>query len=141
MNAEWINALWGGVLIGISVSLMLLWNGRVTGISGIIYGLINRTAGDLGWRFSFVLGLIMGGLTLFTLKPEVFGRIPESINWTVPLAGALVGFGTVLGSGCTSGHGVCGISRMSIRSLTATLLFITSGVLSVSLFKALGVLP
>jgi len=141
MNIEWVQALWGGILIGVSVSLMLLWNGRVTGISGILYGTINPVRGDKAWRFYFLLGLFVGGLTLYYLKPDSFnGSLPTS-NWTVVTAGLLVGFGTVLGSGCTSGHGVCGISRLSKRSLVATMLFVGFGILSVFALKKFGILP
>jgi uncharacterized protein len=141
MNSEWIFALLGGVFIGASVSLMLLWNGRVTGISSIIYGLINPAKGDVAWRIHFLFGLATGGVALHILKPDVFsGALPTS-DWTVLIGGLLVGFGTVLGSGCTSGHGVCGISRLSPRSLVATALFIGSGVLTVIIFRQIGVLP
>lgn len=141
MNTDWIYALWGGVLIGISVSLMLLWNGRVTGISGIAYGLLNPVRGDVAWRLYFLIGLVTGGLTLQVLKPEVFVGSPPTADWTVIVAGLLVGFGTVLGSGCTSGHGVCGISRMSPRSLIATVLFIATGILAVLFLKSIGAIP
>ncbi len=138
MNSEWLNALWGGILIGISVSLMLLWNGRVTGISGIAYGLLSAARSDRAWRLYFLAGLISGGLTLHLLKPEIFAGSLTTPDSSVLVAGLLVGFGTVLGSGCTSGHGVCGISRMSPRSLVATLLFIATGILAVLLLKSKG---
>jgi len=140
MNSEWMYALWGGVLIGISVSMMLLWNGRVTGISSIFYGMIYSKRGDLAWRIFFIAGLVMAGFSLETLRPETFGAIRLPADWTIPTAGLLVGFGTSLGSGCTSGHGVCGISRLSPRSLLATALFISSGVASVFILKKFGVL-
>jgi uncharacterized membrane protein YedE/YeeE len=140
MQQDWINALIGGVIIGISVSLMLLWNGRVTGISGIIYGALTPTKGDTSWRMQFILGLILGGLTLKALNPNVFSGSLSTENWILVVAGLLVGFGTILGSGCTSGHGVCGISRMSPRSLIATISFIAAGVIAVAIFKYLGVL-
>ncbi len=141
MNIEWVHALWGGVLIGLAVSLMLLWNGRVTGISGIIYGLLTPVPGDRAWRLYFIFGLVGGGWTLQLLRPETFSGVLATENWTVGAAGLLVGFGTVLGSGCTSGHGVCGMSRLSPRSLVATGVFISSGVLSVLILKKLGILP
>lgn len=140
MTQEWIKALFGGVLIGLSVSLMLLWNGRVTGISGIINGVLTPAKGDTGWRVLFVVGLILGGLTLKILNPNVFSGGLATEGWTTVVAGLLVGFGTVMGSGCTSGHGVCGISRMSPRSLVATVLFIAAGIVSVLIFRKLGVL-
>ncbi len=139
MQQDWINALLGGVIIGISVSLMLLWNGRVTGISGIINGTLSPVKGDTGWRVLFIVGLLLGGLTLKVLNPNIFSGSLQTETWTTVVAGLLVGFGTVLGSGCTSGHGVCGISRMSPRSLVATIIFISAGVIAVAVFKKLGV--
>lgn len=140
MQQEWISALWGGVIIGISVSLMLLWNGRVTGISGIINGVLSPVKGDTAWRVLFIVGLFAGGLTLNILNPQVFGEAASQGWGTTIVAGLLVGFGTIMGSGCTSGHGVCGISRMSIRSILATMAFIGAGVLAVVLFKQWGLL-
>ncbi len=141
MRPEWISALVGGALIGISVSIMLLWNGRATGISGILYGLLRFTVGDIAWRTSFLLGLFAGGLTLWFFYPVAFSSTLPTSDWTVAWAGLLVGFGTVLGSGCTSGHGVCGISRLSARSVLATLIFIGVGVAAVAVFRWAGLLP
>lgn len=140
MNQDWINALLGGVIIGGAVSLMLLLNGRVTGISGIINGTLTPVKGDTGWRVLFVLGLVLGGFALRLIEPDAFsGQLETGLGSTI-VAGLLVGFGTVMGSGCTSGHGVCGISRMSPRSLVATITFIVAGMLAVVLFKNLGIL-
>jgi uncharacterized membrane protein YedE/YeeE len=140
MNQDWINALLGGVVIGAAVSLMLLLNGRVTGISGIINGALTPVKGDVAWRWLFVAGLVLGGLVLKFVRPEVFsGQLDTSLGTTVA-AGLLVGFGTVMGSGCTSGHGVCGISRLSPRSLLATITFIAAGMLTVMLLRNLGIL-
>jgi uncharacterized membrane protein YedE/YeeE len=141
METSWLNALMGGSLIGISVSLMLFWNGRATGISGILYGLFRKTPGDIAWRFYFLGGLIFGGIVLRILRPESFGSNELAVNWTVGLAGLLVGFGTTLGSGCTSGHGICGISRFSPRSFLATLIFMGSGILTVFAVRMWGSLP
>lgn len=140
MYESWINALLGGSIIGLSVSLMLLLNGRVTGISGIINGILTPAKGDTSWRVLFVLGLISGGLLMGALNANTFSGALTSDTWTLVVAGLLVGFGTVLGSGCTSGHGVCGISRFSPRSLVATITFIIAGIAAVTLFKNLGVL-
>ena len=135
-------ALFGGALIGLAVSLMLLWNGRVTGISGIAYGAaVKPVKKEQAWRWSFIGGLFLGGLILKLVYPAAFSEGLQTPTWTVPLAGLLVGFGTVLGNGCTSGHGVCGISRLSPRSLIATGTFILAGVLAVFLFRKMGVLP
>lgn len=140
MQQEWINALIGGAIIGMSVSLMLYWNGRVTGISGIINGILSPLKGDTLWRVMFVGGLFLGGLVMKISHPEVFSGQLGTADWTVVAAGLLVGFGTVMGSGCTSGHGVCGISRLSPRSLAATVAFIAAGIGAVALFRFLGVL-
>ena len=132
--------LLGGALIGVAASLMLYWNGRVTGISGIIYGAtIAPKKGDVSWRWFFISGMLLGGFILNLFNPQAFaGRLPTA-NWTLVVAGLLVGFGTVLGSGCTSGHGVCGISRLSPRSLIATITFMVAGILAVVLFRSMGI--
>ena len=138
---NWQPPLLGGVIIGIAVSFMLLLNGRVTGISGIINGLIKPSKNDFAWRAFFVAGLICGGIVLRLVNPEFFSStLPTDLGTTVA-AGLLVGFGTVMGGGCTSGHGVCGISRMSVRSLLATIIFILAGVLTVALMRSIGWLP
>lgn len=130
-----MDAILGGILIGIAASLMLLLNGRVSGISGIIGGLLNPQKSDISWRVCFLLGLLIGGLTLSVHMPQ--SMIQKSAGTPVDfvLAGFLVGFGTLLGNGCTSGHAVCGISRFSLRSLVATMTFILFGIISVVLFR------
>lgn len=132
-----INALMGGVLIGLAVSLMMLFNGRVTGISGILAGIIKPHKSDLDWRVSFVGGLLLGGVVLLSIRPEAFIQQSSAVWFDYLFAGLLVGFGTLLGNGCTSGHGVCGISRMSVRSIMATVTFIAFGILSLLVFKFL----
>lgn len=129
------NALIGGCLIGLAVSLMLLFNGRVAGISGILGGIVKPKMNDFDWRLAFIGGLLFGGLILQSLKPDAFNQVSSAMWIDYVLAGLLVGFGTLLGNGCTSGHGVCGISRLSIRSIVATLTFILFGIISVLLFK------
>jgi uncharacterized membrane protein YedE/YeeE len=138
MNQDWINALLGGVLIGVSVSLMLFWNGRVTGISGIINGALSPVKGDTQWRLLFVAGLFLGGLVMGQLNPKIFENTMSSEIWTTVVAGLLVGFGTILGSGCTSGHGICGVSRLSPRSLLATGIFMFFGILTVWVMNRWG---
>lgn len=139
---EFVLALIGGGLIGISVSFMLLLNGRVTGISGIIYSAaVKPEKGGRAWRWSFIVGMLTGGLLLNMIYPKAFAGSLMTETWTLVVAGLLVGFGTVLGNGCTSGHGVCGISRLSLRSIIATMTFIGAGILSVYIFRRLGVLP
>jgi uncharacterized membrane protein YedE/YeeE len=133
---EWGRALAGGLLIGASTSLFLVMNGRIAGISGIAGGLVVPVKGDVQWRAMFVGGLVVGGLILALLAPRAFsaGNMPLPL---VALAGLLVGAGTRLGNGCTSGHGVCGISRLSPRSLAATGTFIATGVITVLLSRTL----
>jgi len=129
---DWIRALVGGALIGVSASLMLAFNGRVTGISGIVGGLVHPTPGDLAWRALFVGGLLLGGLAAAVALPGSFGGAAPGVA-TAAFAGLLVGVGTRPGNGCTSGHGVCGIARLSPRSLAATLTFISTGAVTVLL--------
>ena len=129
-----LTALLGGGLIGLSVSLMLYFNGRVTGISGIFAGIFNLRFSENLWKIMFIIGLILGGLVLNITYPETFKNNLDFSHLRIAIAGLLVGFGTRLGSGCTSGHGVCGISRFSKRSIVATSIFILTGVLTVILF-------
>lgn len=114
----------GGVLIGLAAALFLIFNGRIAGISGILGGLFRFRRSDIGWRAAFI-----GGLIIAPLVYAVFWRLPsiqiEANAGTIIIAGLLVGFGTRYGSGCTSGHGVCGISRLSPRSIVATLIFMS----------------
>jgi hypothetical protein len=126
-----VASLAGGAIIGLAVSLLLLVNGRVTGISGIAGGIAGPNRTDRRWRQVFVLGLLAGGFVLRFLNPEFFADHTDRGWPAVALAGLMVGFGTMMGSGCTSGHGVCGLSRGSFRSLMATLTFMISGVLMV----------
>lgn len=123
-------ALLGGVLIGLATSALLALDGRVAGISGIVGGLLRPIPGDRAWRYVFLLGLLVGGAILRVSVPEVFGA-PVAGPGAIVAAGLLVGFGTRLGSGCTSGHGVCGNSRLSVRSAIATVTFILAGAVTV----------
>lgn len=132
-----INALIGGGLIGVAVSLMLIFNGRVTGISGIISGSLTPKKGDFSWRILFIIGILTGGFVMNRVNPSLFQQSSNATTIDYIVAGLLVGFGTLLGNGCTSGHGVCGISRMSVRSILATIVFIISGIISVVIFKQL----
>ena len=129
------NALIGGAIIGLAVSLMLVFNGRVTGISGIVSGLLKPQRNDVFWRVAFLAGLLSGGFVLKVLRPDMFVLSSHVTNFDYAIAGLLVGFGTLLGNGCTSGHGVCGISRLSMRSILATVTFISFGILSLVAFK------
>ncbi|MEZ4390624.1 MAG: YeeE/YedE thiosulfate transporter family protein [Polyangiales bacterium] len=129
---DWIRALEGGALIGLSASLMLAFNGRVAGVSGMVGGLLQPSPGDWSWRALFLAGLALGGVVAAAVLPNAFAASPASTG-TVLAAGLLVGFGSRVGNGCTSGHGVCGISRLSPRSVAATLTFISTGAITVLL--------
>lgn len=124
----------GGLMIGAAVTLLLLFNGRIAGISGIVGGLYRMQQGDISWRVAFILGLVLSAVIwkFFFVLPE----IAIETNYTMlALAGLLVGYGTRLGSGCTSGHGVCGISRRSPRSIAATTVFMLAGFMTVYLIR------
>ena len=123
----------GGVLIGLAAAIMLVYNGRIAGISGIVGGLLEP--GDRSWRGTFVLGLLVGGVGLRVFAPQT---LPGPVITALPVviaAGVLVGFGTRMGGGCTSGHGVCGMSRMSVRSLTATAMFMAAAMVTVGVTR------
>lgn len=118
-----ISGLIGGLLIGLAVALTLLLNGRIAGISGIVGGLVNLKAGDKGWRAAFVIGLPVGALAYILVAG---GPAPVNVLASPPailVGGLLVGFGTRMGSGCTSGHGLCGLALLSWRSVVATAVF------------------
>ena len=146
MLIDWSNftpwtALAGGALIGLASAIFVLFNGRIAGISGIIGGLIkpraiNLTISDAGWRIAFIAGLVLAPLIwqLFAALPNI--QIDTSTSVTI-VAGLITGFGTRYGSGCTSGHGVCGISRLSPRSMVATLIFMSFGFLTVYISRHL----
>jgi uncharacterized membrane protein YedE/YeeE len=125
------SALAGGALIGLAASMLLYLTGRTAGISGIVAGLVKPVRDDWGWRAAFVGGLLMGGVVLLALAPATIGPSPLS-HLGLAGAGLLVGFGARLGDGCTSGHGLCGLSRLSRRSLVATAVFIAAGVATVA---------
>ena len=121
-----ISATVGGALIGLSASILLLFNGRIAGISGVVGGIFSN-ATDLIYRFSFLAGLLCGGLILLYFYAEAFTVEISRSPFALVTAGILVGVGTRIGSGCTSGHGVCGLSRFSLRSLAATCTFMAFG--------------
>jgi uncharacterized membrane protein YedE/YeeE len=124
------SSLVGGVFIGVAVAILILVNGRVAGISGIIGGLLRPTRGGVAWRAAFVLGLILTPSVFMLFVTPHSPQIDDSIGALVA-AGLLVGIGTRYGSGCTSGHGICGLSRRSPRSLVATAVFMTAGFVTV----------
>ncbi|MDD1612081.1 MAG: YeeE/YedE family protein [Methylococcaceae bacterium] len=129
------SALAGGLLIGISVSLLLFFNGRIAGISGIMNGVLFAPKHDVAWRLLFLAGLVLGGLVFDRFVPNF--NVPRQGYPLILLGigGFLVGFGTRMANGCVSGHGVCGIARLSLRSITATLTFIASGMLTVFIIR------
>ena len=141
MTIDWNNftpwtSLIGGLIIGLATVLFLMFNGRIAGISGIVGGLLNPKKGDILWRIAFVAGLVLSPL-IFGL---VFSMPKVQIEASYPLlivAGLLVGIGTRYGSGCTSGHGVCGLSRRSPRSIVATLAFMLAGFVTVYIIRHL----
>jgi uncharacterized protein len=121
----------GGLLVGLSAVLMILLNGRIAGISGIVAGLLSGKGSEVGWRAVFIAGLLLGA---FIYILATGGALPVYIQASLPvmiIAGLLVGFGTRLGSGCTSGHGVVGIARFSKRSIVATLVFFVTAIITV----------
>ena len=136
MHIDWLSftpipSLLGGMILGIAAALYVLLHGRILGISGIVSGLLHSKAGDIAWRLSLVLGLLSAPV----LAALFFGIRPivdiESDWYAILLAGLLVGFGAQYGSGCTSGHGICGLSRLSPRSFVATATFMSAGFLTV----------
>jgi uncharacterized protein len=132
------SALMGGALIGLGATVLLVASGRIAGVSGIMAGLLTPRRGDIGWRAAFLLGLLIAGGVAAWLAPERLGSSPRG-SLLLVLAGLLVGTGTRLGGGCTSGHGVCGISRLSSRSIVATALFVATGIAVASALRWLGV--
>jgi len=133
---NWINGLIGGILIGISATILLAFNGRITGISGMVNGAISFNKND-AWRWLFLLGMLAGGAIYeFVLSPQ---PTPTSkfAPLTMIIGGLIVGFGTRMGSGCTSGHGVCGLGRLSMRSLVAVLTFLASAFVTVFIVRHL----
>ncbi len=135
-----LSATIGGVLIGISAVWMMASVGRIAGISGIISGGIAGAKGDMAWRVTFILGLLAGPFLAGLARPELLKASFPTEGIYLILAGILVGWGTSLGSGCTSGHGVCGIARFSARSIIATLTFMATGILTVFCMRYFGVI-
>lgn len=129
------SAFFGGLLIGISAVMFLWLTGRIAGISGIMHGVIGAAEDDKLWRFSFLTGLVLGGLMFQWLSPDAFIPRQGYPIYLLIIGGFLVGFGARLGNGCTSGHAVCGIGNFSIRSIVATLTFMVTGVITVFVLR------
>lgn len=144
MQIDWIHftpwpSLAGGLLLGIAAVALFLFNGRILGITGIMEGLLPPRMGDMGWRVAFLLGLFVSPLVATLCFRDGWVSAPRiDANWaSVVIAGLLVGFGTRWGAGCTSGHGICGLSRLSMRSLVATLCFMGTGFVTVFVLRHL----
>ena len=134
-NFSPLSALAGGALIGVSIIILLLFNGRMAGISGIMNGIFISPQNEKTWRFVFLIGLILGAVLFQALSPDVFSARQGYPLWLVAVGGFLVGIGTRLGSGCTSGHGICGIANLSKRSIFATITFMATGMICVYIIK------
>lgn len=133
---SWLRAAAGGGLIGLAAGLMIIANGRIAGISGVLGGLVlNPVKGEVLWRLMFLGGLIAGASLLVALLPSLPPAELQTGWLGMAVAGLIVGYGTRLGSGCTSGHGVCGIARLSPRSIVATATFMAFGVISVYIIR------
>lgn len=132
-----IASLVGGLIIGLASALLWILNGRVAGITGIVGEIFRRVPGDTGWRLAFVGGLLGGGALVHAIRPAAFD-LPRGGTALLIVAGVLVGFGTRLANGCTSGHGLCGVSRLSPRSLTATCVFMLVGMITVFAMHHVG---
>jgi uncharacterized membrane protein YedE/YeeE len=130
-----LSAAIGGALIGLSAVLLMLLTGRIAGISGIFGGLLNPASSDRGWRIAFIAGLILAPLLAAAIGYGMpTPQLPSS--WTVTIAaGLLVGFGARLGGGCTSGHGICGVARLSVRSIAATAIFMLTAIATVAITR------
>jgi len=130
-----LSAITGGALIGISVTLLLLFNGRIGGVSGIMNGVICAPKSDRIWRMIFLAGLVLGAF-IFQLPVPDFNVPRQNYSFLLlGLGGFLIGFGTRMSGGCTSGHGICGIATLSIRSVIATLTFMASGMMTVYIIR------
>ena len=142
MNIDWAHftpfaSLTGGIILGLASAIFILVNGRILGISGILGGLLTPKLGDTSWRVAFLLGMLAAPTVFHAVVPAQYITAPriDATEWMVIAAGLLVGIGTRYASGCTSGHGVCGLSRLSPRSLVATLSFMGAGFVMVYVLR------
>ena len=142
MNIDWAHftpfaSLTGGIILGLASAIFILVNGRILGISGILGGLLPPKVGDTTWRVAFLLGMLAAPTVFHAVVPAQYITAPriDATEWMVIAAGLLVGIGTRYASGCTSGHGVCGLSRLSPRSLVATLSFMSAGFVMVYVMR------
>ena len=138
MTNDYLMAAAGGALFGLASVVLLWFNGRIAGISGIVNGTFTRSLTESGWRIAFLVGLLAGGWIYQAVTGTPLLERDDYPLWMTLLAGLLVGFGTRLGSGCTSGHGICGVSRLSVRSIVATLTFVFIGMaVATALFRVI----
>lgn len=135
---SWIIAAFGGVLIGLSATLLLWLTGRIAGVSGILGGALFAERGDAGWRIAFLAGLVLAAGAYLSLVPEAQASREGFSPAVLVAAGLLVGFGTRMANGCTSGHGVCGLARFSPRSLAAVLTFMATAMATTFVVRHLG---
>lgn len=126
-----IQALAGGLIMGLAGVVLFAFNGRILGISGVLGGALKIRAAEARWRWAFIAGMLAAGASAFLLMPRAFANTVHRSPVACLLAGVLIGIGTQLGSGCTSGHGICGIGRLSKRSIFATIVFMATGALAV----------
>lgn len=135
---SWIRAAVGGAMIGLAAALMVVFNGRIAGVSGVLGGLVlDRKGSELPWRALFLGGLMLGALLMMVVRPDLAEATLQTGWLGMVVAGLIVGFGTRMGSGCTSGHGVCGIGRLSQRSIVATCTFMIAGFATVFVLRHL----
>lgn len=140
-----VASLVGGVMIGVAALLLMLTHGRVMGISGVVGGILggmfasgDKSAGDKSdvvWRVLFVIGVLVGPFVLMALTGAPVERASVASGFTLPIAGFLVGLGTAIGAGCTSGHGICGLARLSVRSAVAVGMFMTTAIITVYIVR------
>jgi uncharacterized membrane protein YedE/YeeE len=140
MASSWFLPLLGGALIGVGASLLLIIHGRVAGISGMVANLLAPSSVWLRPQVLFLVGLLLAGALALAWDPSTIAPSPRPLAW-LAASGLLVGLGTRLGNGCTSGHGVCGTSRFSLRSIVATLTFVATGMMTVTFVRLLGGAP
>jgi uncharacterized protein len=129
------SALAGGLLLGAAATWLLLLNGRIAGISNIVSGLLPWKRGDVAWRLLFLGGLVAGAGLYYAFAGGTPAPREEFPGWLLAVAGLLVGFGTSFGSGCTSGHGICGLGRLSLRSLVATIIFLVTAIVTTTIVR------
>lgn len=132
MSSTWLYALLGGAMIGAASGLLLLTHGRIAGIAGVTGTVLQGQTPDRAWRIAFLAGLIVAGVAASVVHPSAIGAPMRGLEWVI-VAGLLVGFGTRMGNGCTSGHGVCGVSRWSMRSLVAMVTFMATGAIAATI--------